>query len=159
MSASETAAARVGADVRGEFPILEHTTYLNSCSQGALSHRVRAAYREYLEGWDENGAEWEHWVERAETMRASFARIVKAAGDEIAVVTSVSQAVSALMSALEFESGRRKRIVIGDHEFPSVGQIAHAQELRGAEVVHVHPAGDGSIPLERFAEAIDERTA
>ena len=50
--------ARLGAGVRGEFPILAHTTYLNSCSQGALSHRVRAAYEEYLDGWDANGAEW-----------------------------------------------------------------------------------------------------
>jgi len=40
-----------------------------------------------------------------------------------------------------------------------VGQIAHAQELRGAEVVHVQPDADGSIPVERFADAIDERTA
>ena len=57
----------VGEAVRGEFPILGHATYLNACSQGALSHRVRAAYEEYLAGWDENGAEWEFWVERAET--------------------------------------------------------------------------------------------
>ena len=35
---------RVGAAVRGEFPIFETATYLNSCSQGALSHRVRDAY-------------------------------------------------------------------------------------------------------------------
>ena len=26
----------VGAAIRGEFPIFEHKTYLNSCSQGAL---------------------------------------------------------------------------------------------------------------------------
>jgi hypothetical protein len=49
-------AQKVGAAIRGEFPILAHTTYLNSCSQGALSHRVRAAYEEYLDGWDEHGA-------------------------------------------------------------------------------------------------------
>jgi selenocysteine lyase/cysteine desulfurase len=49
--------------------------------------------------------------------------------------------------------------VISEYEFPTVGQIAHAQELRGAEVVHVTPEPDGSIPPERFAEAIDERTA
>jgi selenocysteine lyase/cysteine desulfurase len=63
------------------------------------------------------------------------------------------------MSALDFEHSGRTRIVVGDHEFPSVGQIAHAQALRGAEVVHVHPADDGSIPTERFAEAIDDATA
>jgi selenocysteine lyase/cysteine desulfurase len=147
-----------GAVVRARFPIFEHTTYANSCSQGALSVDVRRAYGEYLEGWDEHGAEWEHWVERAEAARAAFARLVCADPDEIAVTTSVSQAVSALVSALPLERGR-SRIVISEFEFPTVGQIAHAQELRGAEVVHVRPSPDGRIPLERFAEAIDERTA
>ena len=148
----------VGEAVRGRFPIFEHTTYANSCSQGALSIDVREAYDEYLAGWNVHGAEWEHWVERAEAARAAFARLVNAEPAEVAVTTSVSQAVSALVSALPLEHERR-RIVISEFEFPTVGQIAHAQELRGAEVVHVRPEPDGRIPLERFAEAIDERTA
>ena len=151
--------ARVGAAIRGEFPIFEHKTYLNSCSQGALSHRVRAAYEEYLAGWDENGAEWEFWVERSEAARTGFAELIHGDADEVAVTTSVSQGVNGIVSALPFERGGRNRIVISEYEFPTVGQIAHAQELRGAEVVHVRPDADGSIPAERFAEAIDERTA
>ena len=83
--------SRVGAAIRGEFPIFEHTTYLNSCSQGALSLRVRSAYEEYLDGWDERGAEWGHWVERAEAARAAFARLLRARPSEIAVTTSVTQ--------------------------------------------------------------------
>jgi selenocysteine lyase/cysteine desulfurase len=150
---------RVGAAIREEFPILARATYLNSCSQGALSLRVRAAYEQYLEGWDDKGAEWDRWVERAETMRAAFARLLGAGAGEIAITTSVSQAVAGVVSALQFERSGRTRIVISDHEFPTVGQIAHAQELRGAEVVHVRPASDGSIPPERFAELVDERTA
>jgi len=150
---------RVGDGVRSEFPIFEHSTYLNSCSQGALSHRVRAAYEEYLAGWDANGAEWEFWVERSEAARGGFAQLLQAEPDEVAVTTSVSQGVSAIVSALPLERGGRNRIVISDYEFPTVGQIAHAQELRGAEVVHVRPEPDGSIPPEKFAEAIDERTA
>jgi selenocysteine lyase/cysteine desulfurase len=150
-------AGRVGAAIRGEFPILADTAYLNACSQGALSLRVRAAYEEYLAGWDANGAEWEHWVERAEAARASFARLLHATPGEIAVTTSVSQGVSGIVSALDLR--RRPRIVISDYEFPTVGQIAHAQELRGAEVVHVRPGPDGAIPLEAFDAAIDERTA
>jgi selenocysteine lyase/cysteine desulfurase len=148
----------VGEAVRSRFSIFEHTTYANSCSQGALSIDVRDAYEAYLEGWDTHGAEWEHWVERAETARSAFARLVVAAPEEVAVTSSVSQAVSALVSALPLEGDRRK-IVISEFEFPTVGQIAHAQELRGAEVVHVRPDADGRIPVERFAEAIDERTA
>lgn len=148
----------LGHAIRGEFPIFEHRTYANSCSQGALANRVRAAAEEWLTGWDENGAEWEFWVERNEAARSAFAGLVHAEPDEVAVTTSVSQGVSALVSALDL-SGERNRIVISEYEFPTVGQIAHAQELRGAEVVHVQPAADGGIPLERWAEAVDERTA
>jgi selenocysteine lyase/cysteine desulfurase len=149
--------SRVGAAIRGEFPIFGHTTYLNSCSQGALSLRVRRAYEEYLDGWDANGAEWGHWVERTEAARAAFARLLGAAPGEIAVTTSVTQGVSGVVSALPLAD--RPRIVISEYEFPTVGQIAHAQELRGAEVVHVRPDADGSIPPERFAAVVDERTA
>jgi len=159
MTTTTITGPRVGDAIREEFPILSRMTYLNSCSQGALSRTVRAAYEEYLAGWDENGAEWEHWVERAESARAAFARLIGASADEVAVTTSVSQGVSGIVSALPFERGGRTKIVISEHEFPTVGQIAHAQELRGAEVVHVRPEADGSIPVERFADAIDERTA
>jgi kynureninase len=148
-----------GAAVRSRFPIFEHTTYVNSCSQGALSVDVRDAYQAYLDGWDAHGAEWEHWVERAEAVREAFARLVRGQADEVAVTTSVSQGVSGVVSALPLERDERRRIVITELEFPTIGQIAHAQELRGAEVVHVQPAADGTIPLERFDGAIDERTA
>jgi selenocysteine lyase/cysteine desulfurase len=154
---SPATAGRVGDAIRAEFPILATATYLNSCSQGALSHRVRAAYEEYLAGWDANGAEWEHWVERAEAARAAFARLLHANAGEIAVLTSVSQAVNGVVSALDLRE--RPRIVVSQYEFPTVGQIAHAQELRGAEVVHVEADAGGAIPLERWEEAIDDRTA
>jgi selenocysteine lyase/cysteine desulfurase len=149
---------RVGAAIRGEFPIFETATYLNSCSQGALSRRVRDAVEGWLAGWDENGAEWDFWVERNEAFRSTIAALLHAGADDVAVTTSVSQGVSALVSALPLDRGRN-RIVISEYEFPTVGQIAHAQELRGAQVVHVQPEDDGSIPAGRFAEAIDERTA
>jgi len=150
--------SRVGAAIRDEFPIFETATYLNSCSQGALSHSVRAAVDEWLAGWDANGAEWAFWVDRNEAFRTAIAGLLHAEADDVAVTTSVSQGVSALFSALPLD-GERNRIVISEYEFPTIGQIAHAQELRGAQVVHVRPGDDGSISAERFAEAIDERTA
>jgi selenocysteine lyase/cysteine desulfurase len=144
--------------VRHRFPILERLTYVNSCSQGALSDAVRAGYQDYLRDWDEQGSPWEYWVERAEAARSAFAALVGAGPDEVAVTTSLSAGVSALFSGLRFE-GERTTIVISDFEFPTVGQIAHAQELRGRRVVHVPEAGDATIPLEHFDAAIDERTA
>ena len=142
----------VGEAIRGRFPVFRDKVYVNSCSQGALSDAVRAAYEEYLDGWDAHGAEWEHWVERSEAMRTAFADLVGASSDDVAIQTSVSAAVSGLVSALRFDNGRN-RIVISEYEFPTVGQIAHAQELRGAEVVRVEADPDA------FAAAVDERTA
>jgi selenocysteine lyase/cysteine desulfurase len=143
--------------IRHRFPILEHTTYLNSCSQGALSDAVRQAYEEYLRGWDERGSPWSEWVGKAEQARALFAGLIGAGAEEIAVTTSLSAGLSGLATGLRF-AGPRFKVVISDFEFPTVGQIWHAQEARGARVVHVPPAGDGTVPVERFADVIDEET-
>lgn len=146
------------ARIRHRFPIFERRVYINSCSQGALSDAVRKAYERYLSDWDEHGAPWEYWVEQLEATRASVARLVNADEDEVAVTTSVSAGVSALASALSFDRGRDK-VVVSDFEFPTIGQIWHAQERRGARVVHAPAEAEGTIPLERFDAAIDEQTA
>ena len=149
-------AASLAARCRHRFPIFERQVYINSCSQGALSDAVRNAYEHYLEDWDEKGAPWEYWVERQEAARAAFAGLVNAAPEEVAVTTSLSAGVSALASGLRFT--RRSKVVLTDWEFPTIGQIWHAQEARGARVTHVHAADDGTLPLEHFDRAIDDDT-
>src|SRR5258708_3502935 len=142
--------------LRERFPIFQRQLYINSCSQGALSDDVRRAYDTYLCDWDEQGAPWEYWVERAETVRKAFVDLVNAHPDEIAVTTSVSAGVSALASGLRFD-GKRKKIVSTAFEFPTVGQVWHAQEQRGARVVHAQATGN-VIPLEQFERLIDDET-
>jgi selenocysteine lyase/cysteine desulfurase len=131
--------------------------YVNSCSQGALSDHVRAAYDAYLRDWDEKGAPWDYWVERTEAARGAFARLINAEPDEIAVTTSLSAGVAALASGLRY-AGPRHKIVLTDWEFPTIGQIWHAQESRGARVVHVHEDESGQIPPKAFRGAIDDET-
>ena len=145
------------ASFRALFPIFQTKTYLNSCSQGALSTNVRDAYNSYLEDWNDEGSPWEYWVERNETAREAFAGLVNAESDEIAVMTSLSAAVSALASAMDYH-GERDKIVVSDYEFPTVAQIWHAQERRGARIEHVPTAGN-IVPVESFEQVIDERTA
>jgi selenocysteine lyase/cysteine desulfurase len=142
--------------IRHRFPIFKERVYINSCSQGALSDAVRASYEQYLDDWDEKGAPWEYWVERQEAARAVFAGLVNAEPDEVAVTTSLSAGVSALASGLRFT--QRSKVVLTDWEFPTIGQIWHAQEARGARVVHVSAAKDGTIPVDHFERAIDDDT-
>src|SRR6478672_2994840 len=127
-------AATLAERCRHRFPIFEQQVYINSCSQGALSDSVRAAYAHYLADWDDKGAPWEYSVERQEAARAAFAGLVNAGADEIAVTTSLSAGVSALASGLRF--ARRSKVVLTNWEFPTIGHIWHAQESRGARVVH-----------------------
>jgi selenocysteine lyase/cysteine desulfurase len=135
--------------IRHRFPIFERLVYINSCSQGALSDAVKDSYTQYLRDWEEKGAPWEYWVEREEAARAAFAGLINAEPDEVAVTTSLSAGVSALASGLRF--GSRSKIVTTDLEFPTVGQIWHAQKSRGARVVHADP--------QEFDRVIDEDTA
>ncbi len=137
-------------DCRHRFPIFERRVYINSCSQGALSDSVRASYEQYLADWDEYGAPWEYWVERQEAARTAFAGLVNAEPEEVAVTTSLSAGVSALASGLRF--ARRSKVVLTDWEFPTIGQIWHAQEARGARVVHVTPT------VEEFDRVVDDDT-
>ena len=146
--------------LRDHFPILERKTYLNSCSYGALSHEVRAAYDAYLEAREAMGAPWEPFVAKNEEVRAAFAGLIGAETGEVAVTASASAALNSFVSGLDF-SGRRRKIVVSDLEFPTVGQIWRAQEARGAEVVYadeIDGAAGVSVPLERFEKLIDDQT-
>lgn len=143
---------------RPRFPILERRTYLNSCSQGALSDAVRAAYDAYLADWDELGSPWELWVGKEEEARRVFADLLRAAPDEVAVTGSVSHGVSSLVSALPLEEDR-DTLVYTALDFPTVGQILHAQARRGLRVVEIPEGADGGIDLDAAERLVDERTA
>jgi selenocysteine lyase/cysteine desulfurase len=145
------------AALRREFPLLQHKTYLNSGSYCALANAVKAAFDRYLEDRLEVGANWDVWVTKNDAVRSLMARVLHATSDEIAVTASASAGLNALASALQFSSGRDK-VVISDFEFPTNAQIWHAQEPRGARVVHVSRDADGYIPPEAFARHIDEQT-
>lgn len=143
------------AVVRSRFPIFRNKVYLNSCSQGALSDAVEANVRAYLESWHEFGSPWDMWVEKYEEIRRAFARFIGASADEVAIVTSASNGINTVASALEFSA--RKKIVLGEFEFPTMGHVWLAQRPRGADVQFVASQGH-RIPLTNYEKAIDDQT-
>lgn len=155
---TSTASPELGEGIRHLFPVLEKKVYLNACSQGPLSVRVREAYGEYLDGMDEHGSRWESWIERQDIVRGLTAELLSADPGSVAITASESAGMSALASGLDYTTGR-DTVVTTDLEFPTAGQIWHAQERRGARIVHVAADPDHTVPIERFAEAIDDRTA
>ncbi len=141
--------------VRSRFSIFQRKIYLNSCSQGALSDAVQAGVEDFIASWHEQGSPWELWVNRYEEARAAFARFINAKPDEVAIVTSVSAAVNSVASALKF--GERKKVVLGEFEFPTMGHVWLGQRVRGADVQFV-PADGNSIPAVNYKKLVDRNT-
>jgi len=140
---------------RSKFPILQEKVYLNSCSQGALSRDVETAIGEWLQSWHQQGSPWDLWVDQYEAGRRQFAAMINARPEEVAIVASASAGVNALASALSFS--QRKKVVLGEFEFPTMGHIWLSQRARGAEVIFATADGNRMRP-EAYDELVDRNT-
>lgn len=141
---------------REEFPILKNIIHVANCSQSAQSKRVRSAINRYLDNWLTVGMDWEYWMEEVFKAKAEFAKLINADVSEIAISTSVSEAVASIASAIDF-SGKRKKIVTTEAEFPTVAHVWLAHQKYGGKVDFV-PVHNGEISMEQYEKYVDEDT-
>jgi selenocysteine lyase/cysteine desulfurase len=141
--------------IRSRFPVFERQVHLCSCTKGALSDVVEAGLQEFIRLWHQNGIPWKIWMEKYEAIRHSFAKFIGAKPEEIAVIYSTSQGISEIASALRFD--KRKKVVMGELDFPASGHIWLTQKLRGAEVTFLDSV-DNCVPVESYARAVDGNT-
>jgi selenocysteine lyase/cysteine desulfurase len=138
-------------------PLLGSAIPMNHCSQAPQTDATRAAAERYLESWNTKGMDWDGWLAEVDAARATFAGLIGASPDEVAVCSSVSEATSAVASALDF-SGPRRGVVASGAEFPTVGQVWLAQERRGA-TVRWAPLSGGMIAAADYEPLLDRSTA
>lgn len=142
-------------EIRSRFSIFQRKIYLNSCSQGPLSDAVQVGLEDYIASWHEQGSPWEAWVNRYEEARTAFAQFINASPDEVAIVTSVSAGINGIASALNFRE--RKKVVMGEFEFPTMGHVWLGQRARGADVHFVKAEGN-CIPTVNYEAMVDRNT-
>ena len=144
--------------LRRLFPILERARYVAACSQGPLCTRVEAAMDRFMESWRFRGNPWEtEWIPSVARTAEKFARLVGAPPGSVGVNASVSAALGAILSALEFR--QRPRVVVSALDFPTLPDILLAYRQKGGIELVVLPERGGEIPLELYESAVDERTA
>jgi selenocysteine lyase/cysteine desulfurase len=144
---------------RAEFPVVDQRTYLISASLGPLSRRSRALAEEHLDLWERLGPEelwFEHGFPRLDECRRSFATLIGADADEIAIVPSVSSAMSSIASCLDFST--RPNVVLTDMDFPTNHYVWRAQQVAGAKLDVVSSRDGIRIEADDVVERIGETT-
>ncbi|MCV0404289.1 MAG: aminotransferase class V-fold PLP-dependent enzyme [Chloroflexi bacterium] len=165
---------------RDEFPLLQGTTYLNTCSLGARSRRSSRHLDSFLADWDSLGARawYRRWLGLLDELRGDFGAIIGVPAGEISLAPNVSAALAVVASALDpihrgddaalgrlreagipAGTGPRTRVVTTALDFPTIGHQWLARGPLGVELVVV-PSADGlTVPVADLLAAIDERTA
>jgi selenocysteine lyase/cysteine desulfurase len=142
---------------RRRIPLLASCIPMNNCSQAPQTDATRAAASRYLDSWNATGMDWDEWMAEVARAKAEFATLIGARPADIAVFSSVSEATSAVASALDL-GGTRTKLVVSEAEFPTVAHVWLAQRRRGARISWA-TVRDGAIDAGVYDSMIDDRTA
>jgi selenocysteine lyase/cysteine desulfurase len=140
-------------EFRKRFPIFKNKIHLANNAMGGICDVTEQAHRDYLDDRIEHGASWEVAIPKHEKLRHSFADFIGAKPNEIAICYAATQALGSLTTCFNWED--KSSVVVDDYSFPSVAQLWHAQEQRGAKVRRVAEDEDGLILPEYFDAALD----
>jgi selenocysteine lyase/cysteine desulfurase len=157
--------SRAAADVseaRGlQFPALEEMCYLNTASIGLMPLSAQFAAEQFQRQLGLYGTTWfdePTEVGALDGARAAAASLLNAPPAQVAITTSVTEAMSQI--AWSLRPARGTNVVSIDLEFPSVTYPwMRVGRETGAEVRLVAAAErPGSLSLESVAELVDEST-
>jgi selenocysteine lyase/cysteine desulfurase len=140
------------AELRAQFPALQRVTYLNTATAAPGSLPVLAALRRVQAEWEAGEFSWQAWEGDGEATRDLVASLVGGRAEDVALVTSVSEAAATVAASLP-----PGRVVVGEREFRSNLFPWLALRARGYDVVEV-PTREGVVRTEALAEATVEGT-
>src|ERR1700693_6184045 len=146
-------------ELRGEFPILEKSTYMISNSLGAMPRAVYDSMRAYADSWGNRGIRaWEEgWWEMAVGVGDKVAPLIGAGAGELSLHQNVTITQAIISSCFDFR-GTRNKVVMVEQEFPSVQYFYNEQRRRGARIETVASADPVRVDLDKLLAAIDETT-
>src|SRR5260370_32772328 len=144
---------------RGEFPILDRTTYMISNSLGAMPRGVYQVLRSYADSWSERGVRaWEEgWWEMAVGVGDQSAPLIGAGQGQIPLHQNVPLTQAVISSCFDFRGPRNKGVMV-ELEFPSIQYFYHEQRRLGARVEGPPAPGPISIDVDELPAALHATT-
>ncbi|RCW66116.1 aminotransferase class V-fold PLP-dependent enzyme [Pseudorhodoferax soli] len=142
--------------IRSEFPVMEHTLYLDSAHQTPLPNRVRRAIERFLDEGNTKAGPKPVWAARVHDARQMVATLLNAQRDEVAFTKNTSEGLNIAANALALQSGDKVLMLAGDH--PNNAYAWLHQRQRGVEVQFVSLSDDAIASGSTFAPHVDAST-
>ena len=141
------------ASLRTEFPVLQRLAYLNAGTDGPVPAAAVRAARAALDDELERGRWMPHFEARMggqTALREGYARVLGCSVDDVALTTSTSEGIGAVLAGLDLGPG--DEIVTSDQEHPGVLGPLRAARDRGATIrmVAVRDLADAVGPSTRL---------
>ena len=143
--------------VRALFPGAEQQVYLNIAANGLVSSVVRDVVSAHMDELVNGTADKDLLREQIDETRASFAAMIGADADEIAITKNVSEGLNLFAASLQWNAGDNV-VVCPEVEHPNNIYLWYNLERRHGVEVRSIPAEGGEMPIEGMVAATDERT-
>ncbi len=144
-------------EIRALFPGAEEQVYLDISARALVPEPVRAAIADHLRTRMLRGGDKDAMRAVVEETRSSFAGLIGARPDEIAITKNVSEGLNLFGTSLPWEPGDNV-VLCPALEHPNNIYLWHnLARLRGIEVRSVAPDG-GHVPVDAMRAAMDRRT-
>ena len=146
------------ARIRENFPVLEHTAYLDTATTGPFHKRVHAAA---TRGYDQRLKEglsipgYKEWASFIDDARSDIASVFNAKAEELAYTKNASEGINIAAHLMNLSPG--DNVVIPDISFPS-NSYALLNLKKDRVQVKWARSTDGEVPFEEIARQVDERT-
>jgi selenocysteine lyase/cysteine desulfurase len=135
--------------LRQDFLVTKNRVYLNHAAHSPLSKPVKDAMWNYIEEFSEYGDAMD-----SDDGKSSFARLINAAENEVALVENTSMGLNIIANMLDYPSG--SNVVTTDLEYPTAVYPWMKKKI-GITLRYVDSKA-GKILLEDLKKAVDDKT-
>jgi cysteine desulfurase / selenocysteine lyase len=137
--------------IREQFPVTEHTAYLNSAAAGPLARQTTAAAIAYYQQMMADGdVHWDQWLAQREIVRRKVAAFINAEPEEIGLTTNTSAGMNLIVDAL----AGRGDVISCELEFP----VTTITWMHRHIPINFIKTPSGELPVENVRAAMTERT-
>jgi cysteine desulfurase/selenocysteine lyase len=149
--------ALIDPDLLSEmWPTLKDMTYLNNAATGIPPMATIDAMKDYLDNKLRATGSFKQTLDNIKAIRMNLAKLLGGEYSQYALIPSTSSGINSFAHSIDYPEG--SNIVLCDLEFPAnYVPWQNIKKLHGTEL-RVVKSENGGVPIQRFAEAIDENT-